>query len=222
MTETEISENITKDQADELRKLQGQELEDMDRRIMQLKERQELIDRKEKILDKRRTIEVMMLKQRVQEKEQMLKGAEEIMELRKREAQLDEKRQRMASSWEKMEKKALSPEEMDPIDRTRQWLNTVEEQKSKHSGATGAPQAGSMAGSQTGSQKKIKNLEQEVAGLKQALQQKQMLSGMEKLERMGMVPSHSRDWLAAPKEIPNKQEQEVIRGQVEKAWVSMR
>ena len=90
-TEAEISEEITVEQARKLKELQQSDINAMDRQILQLKERQECLDLRDKLLDRRREIEMMMWKQRIQEKEQLVHGQEEMLQLRQKEMELDEK-----------------------------------------------------------------------------------------------------------------------------------
>ena len=59
-TDVPIKDNITPKEAVTLQKLQEKELEDMDQRMLQLKEWQVCLDLREKLLDKRRPIEVIL------------------------------------------------------------------------------------------------------------------------------------------------------------------
>ena len=72
-TEAEISGEIMVEQAQKLKELQQSDINAMDRQILQLKERQGCLDLRDKLLDRRREIEMMMWKQRIQEKEQLLR-----------------------------------------------------------------------------------------------------------------------------------------------------
>ena len=64
ITEGEIGEDITDEQAKELLEAQDKDMADMDRRIMQLEERQRLINKKSELAKKRRKIELMLWKQK--------------------------------------------------------------------------------------------------------------------------------------------------------------
>ena len=90
ITEDEIGEKLTAAQAKELSELQDQELIGMEKRLVQLKERQALIDKKEKIMERHREIELILWKQKIQEKEMEMKGCDEILKLKRREVELDE------------------------------------------------------------------------------------------------------------------------------------
>ena len=59
-TEANIMEDITVEDAQKLQKVQKTEIITMERRLKQLKERQQCLDLKEKFMNKRRETEVMM------------------------------------------------------------------------------------------------------------------------------------------------------------------
>ena len=89
-TEADIKENITQEEAEKLKELQRQDMEDMDRRLKQLHIQQELLDQRERLMQRRWEIDLILMRQKVQQKEQEIQGHEEIIKLRQREAELDQ------------------------------------------------------------------------------------------------------------------------------------
>ena len=168
------------------------------------------------MLEKRREIELRMIWQRIQQKEQMLRGHEEIIKLRKWEVELDEMRNRVALTMRDLERMGPPREEVDSIDKTRNWLQDTEV-GSKPSSVAGATKKGKVV-SPTSSEKCIKELEGQVAQLKRQVTDSRPpglgdRTGLQQLDRLGLmptVPTQAREWQSPCKEFPNRQEREAI------------
>ena len=142
VTEVDIDSNITEEEAKKLAELQKQVMVTLDRRIVQLKERQILIDKKAELVEKRWEIEVMLWRQKVQEKELEVKGYEEILELKKREVKADELRRKVTSQMDVLENRTrglLPGEEIDSVTKAEQWV--INERDSVSAASRGAVEA---------------------------------------------------------------------------------
>ena len=125
-TDEPMDDNISVEDAQKLKELQTKELETMDRRLLQLEEWQACMDLREQLMEHRRKIEMVLWRQRIQEREHMLKGQEEMLVLRQKEGELNEKREMMAQRFEKFDKKQPPRDKMDSMDKTRRWLHGAE------------------------------------------------------------------------------------------------
>ena len=191
--------------------------------MVQLQECQVLIDNKEKLMEKCRRIEVMLWKQKIQEKEMEVKGFEKILELKKREAEVDKARAEFGRQMEKLEagKKLDVPpaEEVDSITKTRRWLqggtSSVQailvmeldrEVEVRYAGGVTSAQMRSRQKvksddkiSMTPSQKRIAELEAQLMQANQQLKQNShsagaaKMTGLSKLERLGLLPASQED-----------------------------
>ena len=122
LTEEEIKESMTDQEVMDLSTQQKLEIATFNNRLEKLKERQVLLDQQQELMKLRRNIELTMLRQKVQQKESMMQGCDEILMLEKRDAELEDKRKKMAQQWPGMDKKDLPDEEIGSVDKARQWL----------------------------------------------------------------------------------------------------
>ena len=88
----------------------------------------------------------------------MLKGYEEIVKLRRREAELDDTRDRLAHTMHELDRTGPPREEIDSIDKTRNWLQDAEVGSKVSSVVAGTAKKGKVM-SPTASEKCIKELE---------------------------------------------------------------
>lgn len=190
-----------------------------------------LLDKRAVILEKRKKLEIMIWKQRIQEKEQDMAGYEEIVELKKRELELDEKRRQAAQVMLGLDGHKHPPvEEMDSFTKTRKWLqNGSTSSRQDHSGRPTKkvtedstkyrlieqietdkeiqpPRRASMD-SQTGSQCRVLELEKELSCVKKMLwnQEEHRPQGVDYLKKLGLLPPDGV-WQGPP----NKQERRML------------
>ena len=126
ITEEAVPEKLTEKEAVDLKELQDKEITAMADRLAKLETREELIKKRETLMELRRKIEVKMAKQSLEQKEQDIRGYDTILEIQRREAALEQERKRkLQEGFERLQQDRMGvPVEEDPIIKTKQWLET--------------------------------------------------------------------------------------------------